>query len=465
MESTSCPEGIEIENSNHYFDGVELEALAQEYGTPLYVMSETIVRRHCEALRESFLRRYPGTRAYYASKAFQTLDMLRIIKDEGLGVDVVSGGELYAALKAGGVPSDIIFHGNAKTDHEFRLAVEAGVGRIAVDNLEEIYRIEREAARTGKTQTILFRVTPGVDSHTHRFISTGSLDSKFGIPLEPVETTRYIEALAACPHVDFAGLHFHVGSQLLENTSHLAALRVALGFAARLARDFGLTVRELNMGGGFGIRYLPEDRAPVLSEFVDPLMAAVREWSAREKLPLPACAIEPGRWIVGEAGLTLYQIIAVKEIPGVRTYVAVDGGMGDNIRPALYDAKYYAAIVGRTRDQGASVGRGEAAGHGQAQNRSSVVESNVATASERPFRTVTIAGRYCESGDILVRDASLPEPRPGDILSLFSTGAYCFAMASNYNRVPRPALVMVKNGKARLSVRRETYEDLLSRDI
>jgi len=248
-------------------------------------------------------------------------------------------------------------------------------------------------------------------------------------------------------HLDFAGLHFHVGSQLLENSSHLAALRIVLGFAARLAKEFGLEVREMNMGGGYGIRYLPEDRAPPLAEFVDPMMAVVQRWSAEEHLPMPTCAIEPGRWIVGEAGLTLYRIVAVKEIPGIRTYVAVDGGMGDNIRPALYDARYHAAIVGRTRDR-----------------EPHAEERGGATASECPPRTVTVAGRYCESGDILVRDVSLPDPRPGDVLALFSTGAYCFAMASTYNRVPRPALMMLKDGTARLSVRRETYEDLFSRE-
>jgi Diaminopimelate decarboxylase len=224
----------------------------------------------------------------------------------------------------------------------------------------------------------------------------------------------------------------------MENSSHLAALRIVLDFAARLVREFGLAVKELNMGGGFGIRYLPEDNAPALSDFVDPMIALVREWSEREKLPLPACAIEPGRWIVGEAGLTLYRIVAVKEIPGVRAYVAVDGGMGDNIRPALYEAKYHAAIVGRAD-----------AGLGAASNQ---------------LRRVTIAGRYCESGDILIRDIDLPDPRPGDILAVFSTGAYCYAMASNYNRAPRPALVMVKKGKARLSVRRETYDDVIHRE-
>lgn len=438
MAMTNFPEGIVSDGARWLFDGVDLAALAKEFGTPLYVMSEALIRQRIAELRNTFLAQYPGTRAYYASKAFQTLDMLRILKDERLGVDVVSGGELYAALKSGIPACDIVFHGNAKTDEEINYAVESGVGRLVVDNLEEIYRIECLAARAKTTQAILFRVTPGVDSHTHRFISTGSLDSKFGIPLEASETAKYVAALRECPHVEFVGLHFHVGSQLMENSSHLAALRIVLDFAARLFREFQLAVKELNMGGGFGIRYTLEDEPPALADFVDPMMALVREWSEREKLPLPACAIEPGRWIVGEAGLTLYRIVAVKEIPGVRLYVAVDGGMGDNIRPALYEAKYHAAIVGRA-----------GAGLGVAANQ---------------MRRVTIAGRYCESGDILIRDIDLPDPRPGDILAVFSTGAYCYAMASNYNRVPRPALVIVKKGNARLSVRRETYDDVIQRE-
>lgn len=438
MRESAFPEGFHRKGPKCYFDDVELGALAKKFGTPLYVVSESIVRARCAQLRDAFVQRYPNARVYYASKAFQTLDMLRIIKDEGFGVDVVSGGELHAALRAGIPPSNIIFHGNAKTDEELRAAVEAKVGRIAIDNLGDIFRIEKEASRIGATQALLFRVTPGVDSHTHRFISTGSLDSKFGIPLEPSETGRYIEALGACPHVEFLGLHFHIGSQLLENTSHLAALKIVLDFATRLSRKYGISVRELNMGGGFGIRYLPQDRVPTISDFTEPMMAMVYEWSAREGLPVPYCAVEPGRWISGEAGLTLYTVIARKEIPGVRTYVAVDGGLGDNIRPALYDARYHAEIVEASPE---------------------------ATAlAERTLTTVTIAGRYCESGDILVRDATLPEAAPGDILALFSTGAYCFAMSNNYNRVPRPALVMLHDGSVRHSVRRETYEDLLARE-
>jgi len=439
MNEATFPEGFNRAGQHCYFDGVELGALAKTYGTPLYVVSETIVRARCARLHEAFLRRYPNTRVYYASKAFQTLDMLRVLKDEGFGIDVVSGGELFAALRAGIQPANIIFHGNAKTDEELRAAVEARVGRIAADNLEEIYRIEREASRAGARQAILFRVTPGVDSHTHRFISTGSLDSKFGIPLEQSETERYVDALRACPHVEFLGLHFHIGSQLLENTSHLAALKIVLDFATRLSKKHALPVRELNMGGGFGIRYLPEENAPSISDFVDPMMAFVSAWSARENLPMPHCAIEPGRWIAGEAGITLYKVIATKAIPGIRTYVAVDGGLGDNIRPALYEARYHAEIV--------------------------ETAPGAAPLPKRSRATVTIAGRYCESGDILVRDIALPEPSPGDILALFSTGAYCFAMSSNYNRVPRPALVMLRDSAARLSVRRETYDDLLSREM
>lgn len=427
------PAGLAFSQGRLVFEGVVLEALAKEHGTPLMVLSETAIRARCREVREHFLARYPGSHAYYASKAFQTLDMIRIITEEGLGLDVVSGGELYAALKAGCAPSRIMFHGNAKTDEELEAAVRAGVGRIVVDNIEEILRIEHIAASHGTRMSILLRVTPGVDSHTHRFISTGSLDSKFGIPLEASVAPLLAEALRKSPHVECRGLHFHVGSQLTDNRSHLAALGIVLDFASRLRRECDIGLQELNMGGGFGIRYLPHDPDPGLAAFVEPMMAMVHEWSKREHVPMPLCAIEPGRWIVGEAGLTIYRVVNVKEIPGIRTYVAVDGGMGDNIRPALYEARYH------------------------------VVPLNAASGSTA--RCVTIAGRYCESGDILVRDCMLPDPKPGDLLALLSTGAYCHAMASTYNRVPRPAVVMVSEGRARLSVRRETFDDLLAREL
>ena len=467
MKDTPFSPAILIDGSKCYFDGVDLRYLAHEFGTPLYMMSETIIRERCQELRSAFLCRYPGTRAYYASKALQTLDVLKIIKEEGLGVDVVSGGELHAALNAGVPSSDIIFHGNAKTDEELHYAINSKVGLIAVDNIEEIFRIEEEADRLSRDQRVILRVSPGVDSHTHRFISTGSLDSKFGLPIEHSEVERYVKALALCPHVEFSGLHFHVGSQLLENTSHLAALEIVLNFAAKLSKEFGLQVKEINFGGGFGIRYLPSDRAPALLDFIDPMMSMVKEWSRKENLPMPVCAIEPGRWIVGEAGITLYKVIAVKEIPGVRTYVSVDGGMGDNIRPALYDARYHVETVSQACAMVPCEKEKEENSSKEEVLRERDAEKALSMDSNREpiLRKVTIAGRYCESGDIIAEDVFLPDPKPLDILAVYSTGAYCFSMSSNYNRVPRPAMVITKSGDYRLSVRRETYDDLLRREI
>jgi len=422
----------EIRGGNLYFDGVDATRLAAEYGTPLYVVSETMVRERCRRVKSAFLDKYPNTGAVYASKAFQTLDMCRIVASEGLGLDVVSGGELHAALKAGVNPSAIIFHGNAKSADELEFAVRSDVGRIVSDNLHEIAVIEGLGARFGRKIRVLYRITPGVDSHTHRFISTGSLDSKFGIPLDPSVRHSYMRAVLDAPHIDFRGFHFHVGSQIHDNFSHLAALRIALTLVAEVKADFGYTTAELNLGGGYGIRYLPTDPDPDLGYFIDPMMELVRVASAEAGIPLPRVTIEPGRWIIGEAGITLYEIRSVKTIPGIRTYVGVDGGMTDNIRPALYEAKYHALIANK--------------------------------ADREPDTVVTVAGKCCETGDILIRDISLPDPRPGDILAVFSTGAYNHAMASNYNRIPRPAVVMTTEGRHRLSVRRETYEDLILRE-
>lgn len=415
-----------------FFDGVDATELAALYGTPLYVVSETIVRERCGLIRSDFLEKYPGTRAVYASKAFQTLDMCRIAAEEGLGLDVVSGGELYAALKAGVPPQKIIFHGNVKTSEELAYAVETDVGRIVSDNLQEVEEIKRLAARGGRSVRLLYRITPGVDSHTHRFISTGSLDSKFGIPLDRTLRDTYMRAVLDSPDIDFRGFHFHIGSQILDNFSHLAALRVALGLIAEVKKEYAYTAAELNVGGGFGIRYLPGDPAPGLRYFIDPMMETMRVWAAEEDIPMPQITIEPGRWIIGEAGITLYSLRSLKTIPGVRTYAGLDGGMTDNIRPALYGAKYFALCANK---------------------------------ADLPARhAVTLAGRCCESGDILIQDAVLPDPAVGDVIAVFSTGAYNHSMASNYNRLPRPAVVMTRRGSHRLSVRRETYEDLIARE-
>jgi diaminopimelate decarboxylase len=430
-----------IREGKLFFDGVSLGELARDYGTPLYVISEGVILDRIAEIRKVFLDRYPGTSAVYASKAFQTLDMVRLVKSEGLGLDVVSGGEIFAALKAGFDPGKMIFHGNSKTVLELEYAIENGVGRIVADNLHEIDQIENIVTRfetegklpKGSRVGVLYRVTPGVDSHTHRFISTGSLDSKFGIPLDKSVRAEYMRAVLDSHHIDFRGFHFHIGSQLLENTSHLAALGIVLDLIVDVGKEYGYRARELNLGGGFGIRYLPSDSVPELDRFIEPMMRLIRSRTEEAGIQAPAVTIEPGRWIIGEAGLTLYTLGAVKEIPGIRTYVGVDGGMGDNIRPALYDAKYHAMIVDK--------------------------------ADRKPNCIVTMAGKSCETGDILIKNIELPNPEPGDILAVFSTGAYNHSMASNYNRNPRPAVVIVHDGEHRLSVRRETWEDLISREL
>lgn len=425
--------GIETRGDRLFFDGVDLVELARVYGTPLYVMSESMLRDRCRTIRREFLERYPGTVAVFASKAFQTLDMCRIADSEGLGIDVVSGGEIYCALKAGVDPEKLVFHGNSKTVAEMEYAVREGVGRIVADSLYEVRELERLGAAAGRKITMLYRVTPGVDSHTHRFISTGGLDSKFGIPLDPAVRDTYISAALGSPHIDFAGFHFHIGSQIHENLSHLKATDIVLDLVRDVKERFGYATRELNLGGGFGIRYLPTDPDPGVGHFVHPMMERIGAFFAASGMPRPRVTIEPGRWIVGEAGLTLYTIGSIKEIPGVRTYVGVDGGMTDNIRTALYDATYDAALA----------------------NKAASPEAGA----------VTIAGKCCESGDILIRDIRLPVIESGDILAVFSTGAYNHTMASNYNRIPRPAVVVVREGAHRLSVRRETYEDLLLREL
>jgi diaminopimelate decarboxylase len=415
------------------FDGCDTVELSRLYGTPLYVMSETLIRARIAELKSAFLDKRPGSKVAFASKAFQTLDMCRIAAEEGLHLDVVSGGEIYAALKAGFPAERMFFHGNAKTREELELAVERGVGRIVVDNLDELRALDRIAVSRGRRQGILFRITPGVDSHTHEYIDTGRIDSKFGIPLDPRRRDDYLGTALGMEGIELRGFHFHVGSQLLKNDSHLKAINIVASFMAEAKRDYGFEASELNLGGGFGVRYTAADSPEGIGYYTDAMCDAVDSLCREKDLKVPELAIEPGRWIVGEAGITLYEVASVKEIPGIRTYVAVNGGMTDNPRPALYGAKYEAAIANKSGDAAAG--------------------------------TYTIAGKCCETGDILVRDCPLPEPAAGDIIAVFTTGAYNYTMASNYNRTPRPALVMTRAGKHKLSVRRESYDDLIAREV
>ena len=422
------------ERTAHFvFDGCDTVDLARIYGTPLYVMSETMIRSRLREIRESFLERHPNTFAVYASKAFQTLEICKIVESEGIGLDVVSGGELYAAKRADFPMDRIFFHGNSKTPAELEMAVDFGVGRVVVDNLDELRILDGLARSRGRRVPILFRLTPGVDSHTHEYVSTGRLDSKFGIPLDPKVRDAYVGAALAMKGVELKGFHFHVGSQILVRDSHLKALEIVLGFMGEVKRDYGFEASDLNLGGGFGVHYTEQDAPEPIAHFTDAMVAAVDSGCSRLGLARPRLIIEPGRWIVAEAGITLYTIGSVKEIPGIKTYVGVDGGMPDNPRPALYGARYEALIANK--------------------------------ADAAPAGTYTIAGKCCETGDILIRDIALPAPEAGDIVAVSTTGAYNHSMASNYNRLPRPAVVMTAAGSHRLSVRRESYEDLIAREL
>lgn len=424
----------EVNEKGHLvFGGCDTVRLAEKYATPVYVMDEGLIRRRLEEIRTVFLQPYPNARAVYASKAFQTKEMCRLVTEGGLGLDVVSGGEIYAALAAGVDPSCMVFHGNNKTPEEIRMAAEAGVGRFIVDNAYELELLEKQAGRGKAPIRVLLRITPGVDSHTHKFISTGNIDSKFGISLEKEERDRIIKRVMDMEGVELMGFHFHVGSQLHENDSHLAALDILLGLVDEVKESLGFEARELNLGGGFGIYYAKGDQTARLKDFVDPMMEKINRFYHERSLPLPLVFIEPGRWICGEAGITLYTVGSVKNIPGIKTYVAVDGGMPDNPRPILYQAKYEAVLA------------------------------NKAAAPKKQI--VSVAGKCCESGDILIEDLPVGPVESGDILAVFSTGAYHHSMASNYNRLLRPPVVMVDEGKDHLSVRRETYEDLIAREL
>ncbi|SNS41697.1 diaminopimelate decarboxylase [Anaerovirgula multivorans] len=422
------------ERNNHFiFSGCDTVKLAQEYGTPLYVISEDIIQERCKEIREAFLDKYSNTKAAYASKAFLTLAMCKIIDREGLGLDVVSGGELYTAIKAGFPTEKIMFHGNNKSWEELEMAVKNDVGRIIVDNLYELEILGEIAKQHQKKVKVLFRVTPGIQGQTHEYIITGQKDSKFGMPLETQKIYEVVEEVMASEYIELTGFHFHLGSQLFENDIYIGAIHVMIQLAQELKEKLGFILTELNTGGGFGIRYTDHDKPKPLHFFTGAIMETVKEQCDKYHLDMPTVIIEPGRWIVGEAGITLYTMGAIKEIPNIRIYASIDGGLPDNPRPALYRAKYDAIVANKT--------------------------------NEAPSMTATIAGKCCESGDILIWDLKIPKIEAGDTLAVLSTGAYNFSMASNYNKLPKPAVVLVKEGKAEVIVERESYENLLDREI
>ena len=412
--------------------GCDVIDLASEYGTPLYVFDEATLRHMCREFIDEFGHRYSNTRVLYAAKAFINPALARLVQEEGLGMDVVSGGELAIAEAAGFPPEGIYFHGNNKSADELRAALEYRVGRVVVDNFHELGLLNDLAGSLGKTQDVLVRVSPGVDPHTHAKITTGILDSKFGFSIETGAAAQAVRQALDSPNLNLVGIHSHLGSQIFEIEPYFIAIDAVLTFAARFASE-GLKLREFSPGGGFAIGHLRDEVPPSIASYAEVITSAVRGRCGTLGLDEPMLVIEPGRAVVGRAGVALYTVGAIKDIPAVRKYVSLDGGMGDNIRPALYDASYEATVANRMSDV--------------------------------PSETVTLAGKFCESGDVLIRDISLPRVDSGDVIAVPASGAYAPAMASNYNLNPRPPIVMVKDGSARLIRRRETYKDLMLCDV
>ncbi|WP_303790330.1 diaminopimelate decarboxylase [Anaerotruncus colihominis] len=414
--------------------GCDTVALAQTYGTPLYVMDEDEIRRACASYRSSIERYYDGRGLVtYASKAFCCKAACKIAAEEGLGLDVVSGGELYTAISAGFPAERIFFHGNNKTVQELTEALAYGVGQIVVDNFDELETLNQLALSRGEPANILFRIKPGIDAHTHDFVRTGQINSKFGLALETGEAMQAVRAAVSMQGVRLRGVHCHIGSQIFDIEPFEHAAEVMLGFIADVRDQTGCELEILDLGGGFGIKYLPEHDPVEYDRYMQRVARTVRRVSQARGIKTPFIVIEPGRSIAGPAGVTLYTAGAVKEIPGVRTYVSIDGGMCDNPRYILYRSEYEAMVANK--------------------------------ASQPKTRTVTLAGKCCESGDLIGEGMQIQEIHPGDIIAVLATGAYNYSMSSNYNRIPRPPVVMLRSGQARVVVKRETYEDLVRNDL
>jgi diaminopimelate decarboxylase len=416
------PAGSRVNERGHLeIAGCDMVELAERFGTPAYVYAEDDIRRRAQEFRSAFAERTDAFEVIYASKALPVTAAYRLMKEEGLSVDVASGGELHMALAAGFDPARIHLHGNNKTEDELRYAFDQGVGHLILDSFDEIELADRLLDRPQKA---LIRVTPGIKPSTHDYVQTGQLDSKFGFGLADRLAEQAVERVRESANLELVGLHAHIGSQIFELEPYVKAIEVIADFCDSV----DLAPELLNVGGGLGIAYLDTDEPPSIDEYVEVKVRGVQ----RVFDPAPTILVEPGRSLVGNAGVTVYRVGTVKEIPGVRTYVAVDGGMSDNLRPMLYGARYEAVIAGR--------------------------------AGEAPDTLATIAGKHCESGDVLIRDTDLASPRVGDMLVTPATGAYGYAMANNYNGVPRPPVIFCREGKARIVVRRETWDDLLARD-
>ncbi len=427
------PLTAEINNQGHLcVGGCDVVELAKEFGTPLYIFDEFTLHHKCREFKAEFTKHYPDTLVIYASKAFLNKALALIFKEEDLGLDVVSGGELSIARSANFPLDKVYFHGNNKTPEELELALNWGIGRVVVDNFYELELLSGLAKGKGISQDILLRLTPGVDSHTHEYTTTGTLDSKFGFPLATGQAEEGVKQALSAPNLNLLGFHFHLGSPILETKPYELAIELVLRFAHEIKEEFGFQLTEFSVGGGFAVQYTLDSKVPAIADYAQAITSKLNSLTSLLELGHPRFIIEPGRAIVGQAGVAVYTVGAIKEIPGARKYVCVDGGISDNIRPALYGAKYEALIASK--------------------------------ALETEEELVTIAGKLCESGDILVRDTNLASVSPGDIIAIPVCGAYSIPMWSNYNALPRPAIVMVDQGEAHLIRRRESYQDLMSLD-
>lgn len=423
----------EVRDNVLYIGGVSSVDLVKQYGTPLYVIDEALVREKCRRYYMGFKILERENRVAYAGKAFLTLAMCQLIAEEGLCLDVVSGGELYTAIKANFPLNRVYFHGNNKTLEEIEMGVKHGVGKFVVDNFYEIEKINEIAQSYNKIQKILLRITPGIEAHTHDYIKTGQIDSKFGFTILNHNTLDAVKRAIELPNIELVGLHCHIGSQIFDIKPYEDAVDIMMSLIANIKDELGYEIKELDLGGGFGIHYREGDKPRTIEEFCTSIRERAEKTSEDLGLKLPGLTIEPGRSIIGKAGTTLYTVGSIKEIPEVRKYVAVDGGMTDNIRPALYKAEYECVIANRVEDDSRE--------------------------------TVTISGKCCESGDILLNDVQIPKAQSGDILAVLSTGAYGYSMSSNYNKIPKAAVVFVKNGQSKLISRRQTYEEVISNEL
>ena len=425
---------LKVKDGTLELGGFDVSHAARAFGTPLYLMDEGKIRDNCRTYYKGLNDYYNGKGiVLYASKALSCKYLYKIMKEEGLGVDVASGGELYTAVAAKFPSEKIYFHGNNKTKAELELAIDSNVRCIVVDNKDELMLLNSLAKDKGRVMKIAFRIKPGIDAHTHDAVMTGQIDSKFGVALETGEAEKIIKLASTLDNIKVVGVHCHIGSQIFDKEPFERAAEVMLNFIADLSDKHNIKVEELNLGGGFGIKYTKSDDPIAYDTYIAAVAAVVKRVCEERGMNRPFIVMEPGRSIVADAGMTVYTVGAVKEIPKVRTYVSVDGGMGDNIRYALYGSQYEAVLVNNPL--------------GKAKNK------------------ITLVGKCCESGDVLIKDIDMPKIKTGDLIAVLATGAYNYSMASNYNRNPRPPIVMIDNKCAKLVVNRETYQDLIMNDM